>query len=61
MAFVRFYTLLTDHYFPEHQVLEMKVVDSDDTQKGPHMTLIVVKNADGEIQRHRFYVEPVFV
>jgi hypothetical protein len=60
MAFVRFSTLFSDHYYPEHQIKEMRVVSSDDPTAGPHMT--IVHFVDGfEIEQETYYVEPVFV
>ena len=60
MAFVKFYSLLTDYYFPEHQIVEMQVVPSDDVDAGAHMTK--VRFVEGfEIEEETFYGEPVFV
>lgn len=61
MAYVKFYSLLTDHYFPEHRVLEMVVTSSDNPEKGPHMTIIKSIASDGTLQEDKFYSEPVFV
>ena len=61
MAFVKFKTVFSDYYFPEHQVLEMVVTSSDNPERGPHMTIIKSIGSDGVLQEDKFYSEPVFV
>jgi len=61
MAFVKFQTVFSDYYFPEHKVLEMVVTSSDNPERGPHMTIIKSIGSDGVLQEDKFYSEPVFV
>ena len=60
MAFVKFSSLFSDYYFPEHQIVEMHVTASDNVEAGYHMT--IVRFVEGfEIEEDTFYCEPVFV
>lgn len=60
MAFVKFETVFTTYYFPEHQVVRIRVLPSDDASKGYHMTKVRFVG-DFDVQEETFYGEPEFV